>query len=89
MSRAGDVTENPVTGERAVARLRTEETRGERLVVDLFVRPGGAVVGKHLHSQLEERFTVLSGFVLGEAREVASHRTRRAAQHRSRLVERR
>ena len=74
MSRAGNVTENPVTGERAVVRLGTEETRGERLVVDLFIRPGGAVVGKHLHPQLEERFTVLRGrvgFVLGETRKVA------------------
>jgi hypothetical protein len=45
MSKAGEVYENPVTGERAVVRVGTEETGGERLVVDLHVRPGGAVIG--------------------------------------------
>lgn len=63
MSRAGDVLENPVTGERAVVRVGTEETNGERLVVDLFIKPGAAVVGEHLHPLVEERFTVLSGRV--------------------------
>ena len=29
MSKAGDVFENPVTGERGVARIGTEETGGE------------------------------------------------------------
>lgn len=74
MSRAGDVTENPVTGERAVIRVGTEETHGELLVVDLFVRPEGAVVGEHLHPGTEERFTVVSGkvrFSVGGKREVA------------------
>ncbi len=74
MSRAGDVTENPVTGERAVVRVGTEETNGDLLVVDLFVRPGGAVVGEHLHPVTEERFTVVSGkvgFSVDGRREVA------------------
>ena len=43
MSRAGDVFENPVTGERVVVRVGTEESGGDRLVADLYVRPGGAV----------------------------------------------
>ena len=43
MSRAGDVIENPVTGERVVVRVGTEETRGELLVVEGFIKPGGAV----------------------------------------------
>jgi quercetin dioxygenase-like cupin family protein len=63
MSRAGDVIENPVTGERAVVRLGTEETGGERLVADLYVSPGGAVVTEHVHPSIEERFTVVSGRV--------------------------
>src|SRR5215468_5937017 len=63
MSKAGDVYENPVTGERAVVRIGTEQTGGELLVVDLYVRPGGAVMGEHVHAAIEERFTVLRGQV--------------------------
>ena len=33
MSKAGDVIENPVTGERGVARIGTEETGGVRLTL--------------------------------------------------------
>ncbi len=39
MLKAGEVYENPVTGERAVIRIGTDTTRGERLVVDVYVRP--------------------------------------------------
>ena len=63
MSKAGDVVENPVTGERAVVRIGTEQTSGELLVVDLHIRPGGAVMGEHIHPAIEERFTVLRGRV--------------------------
>src|SRR5262245_17346593 len=63
MSKAGDVIENPVTGERAVVRIGTEQTGGELLVVDLYIRPGGAVMGEHAHPAIEERFTVLRGRV--------------------------
>jgi hypothetical protein len=34
MSRAGDVIENPVTKERVVVRVGTEDSGGELLVVD-------------------------------------------------------
>lgn len=61
MSVAGDVIENPVTGERAVVVIGTAETGGELLGVDLFVRPGGAVMGEHYHPAIEERFTVVRG----------------------------
>jgi hypothetical protein len=44
MSKAGDIIENPVTGERGVARIGTEESGGELLVADLYIRPGGAVM---------------------------------------------
>ncbi len=44
---AGDVIENPVIGERAVVRVGTAESSGELLVADLYVRPGGAVMGEH------------------------------------------
>src|SRR5262245_13793026 len=63
MSKAGDVVENPVTGERAVIRIGTEQTGGELLVVDLYIRPAGAVMGEHIHPAIEERFTVLRGQV--------------------------
>jgi quercetin dioxygenase-like cupin family protein len=63
MSKVGDVIENPVTGERAVVRIGTDETGGELIVVDLYIRPAGAVMGEHLHPAIEERFTVLRGRV--------------------------
>ena len=63
MTTTGDVIENPVTGERGVVRLGTVETAGARAVVDLDVRPGGAVVGEHWHPDMDERFTVLRGRV--------------------------
>ena len=61
--RAGEVYENRIQGDRAVVREGSEDTNGERLVVDLYVRPGGAVAGKHVHSYITERFEVLSGTV--------------------------
>jgi quercetin dioxygenase-like cupin family protein len=63
MSKAGEVAENPVTGERGVVRIGTEQTGGQLLVVDLYIRPGGAVMGEHIHPTIEERFTVLRGRV--------------------------
>jgi quercetin dioxygenase-like cupin family protein len=63
MSKAGDVVENPVTGERSVVRIGTAETAGKLAVVDLYIRPGGAVMGEHIHPSIEERFTVLRGQV--------------------------
>ena len=44
MSRAGEIYENPVTGERAIIRVGTEESGGELSISDLYVSPGGAVV---------------------------------------------
>ncbi len=62
MSKKGEVFTNPVTGERAVVRVGTEDgdDPGHGLV-DLHVQPGGAVVGEHVHPALYERFEVLSG----------------------------
>jgi quercetin dioxygenase-like cupin family protein len=61
--KAGEVHENPVTGERGVIRVGTDTTGGELLVVDLYIRPGGAVMGEHIHPHMEERFTMLRGRV--------------------------
>ncbi len=63
MTTTGDVIENPVTGGRAVVRIGTRETAGAHSVVDIYVRPGGAVVGEHWHPEMDERFTVLRGRV--------------------------
>src|SRR5262245_14343022 len=63
MTTTGDVIENPVTGERAVVRIGTVETAGAYGVIDLYVRPRGAVVGEHWHPAMDERFTVLRGRV--------------------------
>lgn len=61
--KAGEVYENRVQGDRAIVREGSEDTEGERLVVDLYVRPGGAVAGKHVHSYMTETFEVQSGTV--------------------------
>lgn len=63
MSKAGDVYENPVTGERAVVRVGTEGSGGKLAIADLYVSPGGAVAGEHVHPYTEEVFTVVRGHV--------------------------
>lgn len=61
--RAGEVYENRVQGDRFVVREGSEDTGGERLTGDLYIRPGGAVAGKHTHCYITERFQVLAGTV--------------------------
>jgi mannose-6-phosphate isomerase-like protein (cupin superfamily) len=61
VSKAGNVFNNPITGESGYVRVGTEETDGRLLVTDLRVRPGGAVLGAHLHPTIDERFTVVRG----------------------------
>jgi quercetin dioxygenase-like cupin family protein len=61
MSKAGDFFQNPVTGEAAIVRIGTEESADERLVADLYIAPGGAVMGEHYHPAIEERFTLIRG----------------------------
>jgi quercetin dioxygenase-like cupin family protein len=61
MARAGDVIENPVSGETIVFLRTGADTDGELLQLDLFVRPGGATGAEHIHPLQEERFTVRRG----------------------------
>jgi len=61
--RAGEVYRNRVQGDRFVVREGGEDTDGERLSGDLYIRPGGAVAGKHVHAYTTERFEVVSGTV--------------------------
>ena len=63
MIRAGDALENPVTGERLVFRQTSNDTDGEAVVIEAFVKPGGVVAAAHLHPYQEERFQVLRGKV--------------------------
>jgi quercetin dioxygenase-like cupin family protein len=63
VSKAGDTIENPATGERIVVGVGTEDSGGELLEVDGCVKPGGAVVGEHVHPSIEESFTVIRGRV--------------------------
>jgi quercetin dioxygenase-like cupin family protein len=63
MSKAGQVVENPVTGERVVVHVGTENSADELLMVDAYVRPGGAVTGEHVHPAIEDYFTVVRGRV--------------------------
>ncbi len=63
MSHYGEVSENPVTGERAICLTDPFEHPDQVLVSHLFVAPGGRVATAHLHPGLRERFHVLGGRV--------------------------
>lgn len=62
-SRAGELWENPVTGERCVVVAGDDEDPDAGIAVELTVAPGGAVVGEHVHSYIHETFEVLDGEV--------------------------
>ena len=59
MIQAGDVIENPVTGERLVFLKTSRETNGEAVVLETFVKPNGFVAAAHVHPHQEERFLIL------------------------------
>jgi quercetin dioxygenase-like cupin family protein len=61
MIRAGDSVVNPVTGERLVFHLTSENTDGEYVLFETFVEPGGAVASAHVHPYQTEHFKVVSG----------------------------
>jgi len=44
-----------------VVRVAPQEANGHLLVVDLYLRPGGAVAGEHVHPVITETFTVVRG----------------------------
>lgn len=60
---AGAWLHNPVTGERARIILGSADTGGRRVESDLWLQPGAAVAGAHVHDLLTERFQVLEGEV--------------------------
>jgi len=70
----GDTIRNPVTGERIVFLATSRQTRGEAVVIETQVEPGGCVAAAHVHPSQEERFSVLAGrvgFKVGRERIVA------------------
>jgi len=74
MIRAGDVIENPVTGERIVFRKTSRETGGQAVVIETYVQANGFVAAAHVHPAQEERFEILSGevgFRVGREKTVA------------------
>jgi len=63
MAYAGQMLENPVSGERIIFRKTSADTAGELLAFELFLAPDGHVPGAHVHPQQEERFEVVKGTV--------------------------
>ncbi|CAN5699335.1 hypothetical protein BH10CHL1_BH10CHL1_49030 [soil metagenome] len=75
----GDELSNPATGERGVVQVAPTWENDRTLVADLFVQPGGAVVGAHWHPVIEEAFTVTRGQIglrLGDHESIAPLGTR-------------
>jgi quercetin dioxygenase-like cupin family protein len=62
MSHTGEEYENPVSGERGVIRLGSDDTDGRLMLADLYLRPGGGP-DEHVHSYLHETFEILDGRV--------------------------
>jgi quercetin dioxygenase-like cupin family protein len=63
MAYAGQILDNPITGERIIFRQTAADTDGELLAIDLVLAPDGHVPGAHVHFSQEERFEVVSGTV--------------------------
>jgi quercetin dioxygenase-like cupin family protein len=64
VAKAGDIIENPVTGERITFLKTTQETNGELLRYE-WVLPPGFTIPEHFHPHQEERHEVLSGTLRG------------------------
>lgn len=60
-TKRGDVIENTVTGERVIVLVGSADSGDGKVVCFMGVRPGGRVVGEHVHSSLTERFRVVCG----------------------------
>ena len=60
---AGAWLHNPVTGELARINVGPADTAGRRIEADLWLQPGAALAGAHVHDHLVERFDLLAGRV--------------------------
>ncbi len=54
---------NPATGELARINVGPADTGGRRIEADLWLQPGAAVAGAHVHEHFVERFELLAGAV--------------------------
>jgi len=61
MAYAGQIIQNPVSGERIEFLRTSADTDGELLELELELSPDGRVPGAHVHPEQEERFHVLEG----------------------------
>lgn len=61
---AGDVIENPVTGERITFVRTSKQTDGAIAEVELELSPTAFLAAEHIHRSQEEKFQVLDGYIL-------------------------
>jgi quercetin dioxygenase-like cupin family protein len=61
MAYAGQIIQNPVSGERIEFLRTSADTDGELLELEVELSPDGKVPGAHVHPEQEERFHVLEG----------------------------
>ena len=61
MARPGEITENPITGERCRWLVTSAETGGRLTRAEFWTRPGGGVPVMHIHREANEHFEVLAG----------------------------
>ena len=66
MAHAGQITANPVTGERFRWHLTERDTDGRLARAEVWVAAGGGVPVEHFHPHSEERFEVLDGRMILE-----------------------
>ena len=64
MAKAGELIENPITGERITFLKTTRQTDG-RLLRFEYVLPPGFTIPEHVHPHQEERHEILSGTLRG------------------------
>ena len=63
MAKAGDIIDNPVTGERIIVLQSGQETAGKLFVFELSLRPHAFVNAEHIHPLQEEAFKVNKGTI--------------------------
>jgi mannose-6-phosphate isomerase-like protein (cupin superfamily) len=61
MARAGEIIENPASGERVKWHVTSADSDGRLVRAEMWVRPGGAVPMKHVHRRSDERFEIIGG----------------------------
>ena len=70
MATAGQVFENPLTGERMVFRKTAHYTNGMLLEIEFFIKPHtGKRLGAHIHPSFDERFEIITGsacYIVGQ-----------------------